>query len=334
MKLSVGFYGEPEHAQQVLSQAGNDIYEIFVGAPPDISGSGRNRTFNSTKESLKKMRDLTGKYGIRLTVLLNGSCFGGIEDTPEFKRKIGSFIGYLEEIGADMVTVTNSLLMQHILNIRKNIEVSVSTFNHVDNPIIAKVYEDMGIERIKIVQTVNRDFQTLKRIRSYVSSELELYANSKCLYGSNCPHFMSHRHYTAHKAGTGDYVDPYIEYCKVQRKDNILHTIMAPLIRPEDVHIYEGMGFDIFKLAIRQFGPEQAVKVIKAYSKRRWDGPIGELWSGFPDKETPDNRHFDGLTKKLTDVAPEEQIRTYKELYNRISGRNVKIDNELKIEDE
>ena len=333
MKLSVGFYGEPEHARQVLSQAGNDIYEIFVGAPPEISGSGRNKTFKSTKESLKEIRDLTKGYGIRLTVLLNGSCFGGTEDSAAFKRKIGDFTQYLEDIKVDMVTVTNSILMQHILNIRKKLEVSVSTFNHVDNPIIAKVYTDMGIDRIKIVQTVNRDFQTLHRIRSYVDADLELYANSKCLYGSNCPHFMSHRHYTAHKAGSGDYVDPYIEYCKLQRKNNLLHTIMAPLIRPEDLHIYENMGFEIFKLAIRQLDPAQAVKVIRAYSKRRWDGPIGQLWSGFPDKDTPDNRDFDGLIQKIMDVAPEEQIRIYKELYKNISGRNIKIDNQLRIED-
>ncbi|MGM5482143.1 MAG: U32 family peptidase [Nanobdellota archaeon] len=338
MRLSVGLKGDIEHANEVLSSVGGMIYEVFVGVPPEISASGRIKTAMSSHDSLLELRALTKKYGIRLVVLLNASCYGGEEFSNSFKEKMLDFLDFLEENGFDGVVIANSMLLDLVLKKRKNIEVSVSTFNHVDNPVLARAYEKKGVERIKLPHVINRDLRLLRRIKNYIGSEIEMYANGKCLYGGYCPHFFFHRHFKAHyKIKDEDFskniteIDPYLAYCVSSRKNDLLQQIMAPTIRPEDLHIYEEMGIDIFKLALRQAGAAEVIKVVKAYYSRKWDGTIGELWTGVFKRDSPPNYLFDGLLKKIGNLNQEDQIPYFKEIYNRMvsDDKKIKEDNSL-----
>lgn len=343
MKLCVGLIGEPEHAKKVLSQAGNKIYEVFIAAPPNVSQTGRVVPFLATKKSITQVRKLTEDYGVKLNVLLNAACYSKKEFTDKFSQKMVNFLNFLEDIKVDSVTIGNSHLIETFLQHRNNIKICVSTFIYVDNPLKAKAFEKMGVDRIILPQGLNHNFGMLERLRKYVSIPFELYANNRCIYAGQCPHFQMHCNYHAHDQDLSPkqykkWVDPYASFCNNMRRHDLLQQIMTPFIRPEDVHFYEKMGIDHFKIALRQEdSAEQVIKVINAYNNRRWDGSVAELWMnsekhGFPsEKGILPNRILDGLLEKVAYLNTEDRIPYYKEIYNKLvpEDKKIKIDNTL-----
>ena len=53
--------------------------------------------------------------------------------------------------------------------------------------------------------------------------------------------------------------------------------IKAGWIRPEDLAIYEDMGYETFKLLERGMPSEDLLKRVRAYSERRFEGNLTEL---------------------------------------------------------
>jgi collagenase-like PrtC family protease len=342
MKLCVGLRGDPEHAKEVLSQVGDKIYEVFIAAPPNVSQTGRVIPFLATRKSIAQVRKITKYHGVKLNVLLNAVCYGGKEFTPKFSQKMIDFLKFLEEIKVDSVTLGNSHLIELFLQHRNNLKVCVSTFVHVDNPLKARAFEKMGVDRIIIRQSLSHDFRLLKRFRNYVNLDFEIFANNRCIYAGQCPHHPAHANYHAHDKDLSPeqykkWVDPYAAFCNKERRNNLLQQIMAPLVRPEDIHLYEEMGFELFKLALRQDSAERIIKIVNIYNSRRWDGSVGELWMdskkhGFPsEEESIPNRVLDGLLEKVAYLNTEDRVPYYKEIYNKLvtEDKKLKIDNKL-----
>lgn len=50
-------------------------------------------------------------------------------------------------------------------------------------------------------------------------------------------------------------------------------------IRPEDLVVYEGLGFDRFKIAGRNKRTEWLVRAVKAYANRKYDGNLLDIVS-------------------------------------------------------
>ena len=57
--------------------------------------------------------------------------------------------------------------------------------------------------------------------------------------------------------------------------------LKAPWIRPEDLELYEELGYDEFKLAGREMDSTWTLNVARAYAARRWDGDLNDLVLGF-----------------------------------------------------
>jgi collagenase-like PrtC family protease len=334
--------GVPEQAEEVLSNVGDRIYEVFIAAPPNVSQTGRVIPFLTTRKSITQVRKITQKHGVQLNVLLNAACYSGKEFTERFSRKMVSFLKFLEEIKVDSVTLGNSHLIELFLQHRNNIKICVSTFIYVDNPLKAKAFEKMGVDRIILPQCLNHNFTMLERLQKYVGIPFELYANNRCINAGQCQHFHMHANYHAHDRDLSPeqykkWVEPYAAFCNKERRNNLLQQIMTPLIRPEDLHLYEKIGFDHFKIALRQDSAEQVIKVVKAYSNRQWDGSVGELWMssekhGFPsEKGMLPNRALDGVLEKVAYLNTEDTIPYYKEIYNKLvpEDKKIKIDNTL-----
>ena len=61
--------------------------------------------------------------------------------------------------------------------------------------------------------------------------------------------------------------------------------VKSPLIRPEDLSVYEELGICEFKLAGREMDRAWNERVIRAYAARRYEGDLNDLILGFDQME-------------------------------------------------
>jgi len=100
----------------------------------------------------------------------------------------------------------------------------------------------------------------------------------------------------------GAYVDYSLMWCTSEKTRDPGLMLKSPWIRPEDLSVYEAMGYDEFKLAGREMDRPWVERVARAYAARRHDGDLNQLILGFDQMEpfgnVPvriDNRKLDGF---------------------------------------
>jgi collagenase-like PrtC family protease len=100
----------------------------------------------------------------------------------------------------------------------------------------------------------------------------------------------------------GAYVDYSLMWCTSEKTRDPGLMLKSPWIRPEDLAVYEAMGYDEFKLAGREMDRPWVERVVRAYAARRHDGDLNQLILGFDQMEpfgnVPvriDNRKLDGF---------------------------------------
>jgi len=285
-KFCVGLSGSTEALQLVLDKFGGKIHEVFVGAPPDVSGSGRAGTVRTDEAALREQAALAHEAGVEFVVAANATCYGGRQFSQEFRHRFLAFLDFLADAQVEAITIAEVYLIELALEYRRSHKggprVYVSSLAEVVEPAKARRFDEMGVDRIVLHQNVNRDFRTLKQIIETVRCDLELYANTGSLY--QCPYRHSHRSFIAHASaaeneceGTGATSNWYKERCIAIRQANPIEIVMAPTIRPEDVSFYENLGIRYFKIAGRNMRLDWLAKVLTAYIGERSEGGIGDL---------------------------------------------------------
>jgi len=66
--------------------------------------------------------------------------------------------------------------------------------------------------------------------------------------------------------------------CATEVRNDFANLIRMRWIRPEDLRYYEEIGIDRFKIAGRYMSTDQLVNVIKAYSERKYEGDLRDLF--------------------------------------------------------
>ena len=124
----------------------------------------------------------------------------------------------------------------------------------------------------------------LAKIRSEVACGMQLFANVSCIY--NCSYLAEHAASVGHASQSaqntqkaGFFLDFYLWQCTRRRLLNPELFLMSRWIRPEDLHIYEAMGFDEFKLIDRSRSTAWLLRAVKAYADRRYDGNLLDILS-------------------------------------------------------
>ena len=81
----------------------------------------------------------------------------------------------------------------------------------------------------------------------------------------------------------------FIDYCFMRcsrtRLTDPSQFIKSAWIRPEDLAVYEAMGYTTFKLLERGIPSAELLRRVKAYSERRFDGNLAELLLSYGFKQ-------------------------------------------------
>lgn len=283
-KYCVGLNGRAGNLETLMERYGNKIYEVYAAAPPDVCTSGRWGHVPLTLEQLRRQVEIAHSYGVRYNVVMNGSCISGREFSSSFTENIKSFVAYLDELEVDSTTIANPFIIDLVRKYSKRIEIIVSSFSEVVEPYKIGRFKKRGANRVVLHQNVYRNFKMLKKLQKESVLPLEIIPNQGCIYQCEC--FISHINIVAHSSVLsedevgilGEFNTP-IHHCRALRQTDPIEFLMSNIIRPEDLTLYEKLGFEFFKFAGRRSSTEWIINVLDAYLNRSYEGNIFDLAS-------------------------------------------------------
>ena len=272
----------------VPALAAYPVDEVYGKLPGDGVSGGRPRYLARplAEADLRRYVRLLDQHGIAFNYLLNGSCFGNREWTRSWQKKVTALLAKLGDMGVRRVTVSTPFLLELVKRRFPEFKVKVGIYAQVDTPQRARFWEDLGADAITLESfSINRDFRRLAAIREAVHCSLQLIANHLCL--PNCPLQSYHQNGFAH--ASDDSGTLFIDYCFLRctrlRLADPSQFIKAGWIRPEDIAVYEALGYTTFKLLERGLPSTELLRRVKAYSERRFTGNLAELLLSYGFKE-------------------------------------------------
>ncbi|MEO3944643.1 peptidase U32 family protein [Gorillibacterium sp. CAU 1737] len=261
---------------------GTRTTEVYGKLAQDIFGGGRPPFLlpDISREEIREHVELAHSLGLEFNYLLNGNCMGNLELTDEVYPQIFEEIDWLREIKVDWVTVSLPFLVDMVKRRAPEIRVDISTFAYVDTFEKAKRFEQMGADRISLPVALNRNFKLLSLLRNQLTCDLRLLTTSTCL--ASCPYRAYHDNCASHLSQTsysakGFPIDYSTLKCTEHLVKNPVEVIKAPWIRPEDLHYYEKIGIDNFKITERSKTTDALLEIVNGYNKRRCDGDFARF---------------------------------------------------------
>ena len=257
------------------------VRAVFGKLQGDLVGGGRPSSILPPVDwgRMEAHIALAHRLGIRLLYLWNVGTVGDAEYRRAFVAEMEAQLRSLVRAGIDGLVVGLPWMIPLAKDVAPDLEVSVSSFVHVDSPREARQFQEMGADTIILHQTGNRDFRTLREIRAAVTCDLELIANNTCVY--QCPYVCAHQTSPAFHSRTGS--RPVLEYelfwCAGRYAHDGAEIIRARWIRPEDLAIYESLGYDRFKIAGRGRDTAWLLRAARAYAARSHPGDLTEIIS-------------------------------------------------------
>ena len=263
---------------------GYPVYEVYGKLTQDFVGGGRPSFYlpRITNSMVERFVKLAHRQGIEFNYLLNSSCMGNAEYTRHGQREIRKILDWVCRIGCDSVTVSNIFLLQIIKSCYPKLKVRVSAHRFTDSPRKARFWQDHGADCIVLNETAfAREFAVLRAIRSAVKCELQLIVNNSCR--QDCAIASSHATSLSHGSQRKPWraqcfsLDYHMLFCLDYRLREPVNYIRANWIRPEDLHHYEAIGYDNFKIVERNTPTPELLRRVKAYANRRYDGNFFDL---------------------------------------------------------
>lgn len=263
------------------------VYELYGKLTTDYFGGGRPSFYlpEVNKKQLTEYINKTHKHGIAFNYLLNASAMGNMEYTTEGQREINELLEWLDSVGVDSVTVSNLFFLKLIKKRFPRIKVRVSAHRYTDNPRKVKFWVDAGADYI-VVSEVNiyREFKMLEAIKKAAGDdvELQLIVNNWCR--QDCA--IAGTHAVGLSAGSqknskGFPLDYCSLYCNQMRLNDPVNILRANWIRPDDIKIYEDLGYENFKIVERNTPTSILIERVKAYNNRRYDGNLMDIFQNY-----------------------------------------------------
>ncbi|MFP4164589.1 MAG: U32 family peptidase [Chitinispirillaceae bacterium] len=279
MELSVAYTFEPGLISRLAEYP--QVSEIYGKLHSDSFGGGRwSATLRSTSpSSLSFAINQAHHHGIKFNYLLNCADLYGLEHTRSGQRKIRRFLDYLSGEEVDSVTVAVPYLLKLIKEKYPHFKVRIGVFAGIADEVTAKRWENLGADTLTVSSIAcNRNFKLLARIREAVNySKLQLIVNASCI--TSCIHEQTHMHMLSRGSRSDDPQKGFmLDYCflncsskKLLNPRELLHSCW---IRPEDLRIYENLGYHHFKIVERSCPADLLVRRVKAYAQRSYSGNL------------------------------------------------------------
>jgi len=265
---------------------GLPIGHLYGSLPRDPSLRSGQWLPETSREGLGRYVEDAGRHEFPFYYALNVACLGNREFTAEGQRWLVEQLGWLVDSGVEGIVLANPYVVAFAKARFPELRVAVSTATAIDSVDKACFFEDRGADLLYLPEYVNRDLQLLREIRRRVDCRLALLTNVGCLL--HCPIRNYHISVVSHSGDShelGTYVDYPLMECTRAKAADPAQLLKAPWIRPEDLELYEELGYEEFKLAGREMDPAWIERVARAFAARRWEGDLNDLVLGFDHLE-------------------------------------------------
>jgi collagenase-like PrtC family protease len=239
------------------------------------------------------------KRGIDFNYTLNSTCLSNKEFRKEGIEEISGFLNTLYEIGINSITVAMPSLIELIKLSKYKFNIKASTVCQIINANKASCFKRLGVDRIVLDESINRDFNSLRRITKAFGSGVEVIVNVIC--NKNCIYRPFHHNQVSHDMNTEQTSATYYSHrCIMKRVEDVANLMRMNWIRPEDIKYYSDIGINHFKLQGRQAVLKgDPVKTVESYLKESYDGNLLELLDSFSPTNSfsvyLDNKKLDGF---------------------------------------
>ena len=263
------------------------VYEMFGKLTTDHFGGGRPSFYlpSANENKLKSYVEKCHRRAIAFNYLLNSSNMGNIEFTRQGQRKLAEMLEWLDSMGVDSVTVASPYFLKLIKTRYPRIKVRVSSHRYTDSPRKIRFWADAGADYIVISEVnIYREFKILEAMRKAAGDavELQLIVNNWCRQDCAIAGFHANSLSSASQKGARGFPLDYCSiYCNHLRLMEPVNYLRANWIRPEDLHHYEDLGYENFKIVERNTPTKILVERVKAYNNRRYDGNLLDLFQNY-----------------------------------------------------
>jgi collagenase-like PrtC family protease len=287
-------------------QADVNLYGVL---PTSMIGSGGRGADNvhMAENQVEEYIERAHSAGLKFDYILNAPSMVNMEWDENTHRELLEQIRWITSMGVDSVTVSIPYLIELIKRQFPQLDVRVSTIAHVSSVARAKLFESLGADSITLDINVNRDFTLLKAIRSAVNCGLTVLLNNLCLY--QCPYEYYHHDTLGHASQSynplnGYYEDYCVLRCTLDRLWDMSQAIKCRWVRPEDIHVYEEIGIDMFKTSGRSMPTERILNAATAYSSRRYQGNLYDILNVITPKVGFGNSDLPGVQNNVIGSLP------------------------------
>jgi len=224
-----------------------------------------------------KYIEKAAEAGIDINLTMNKPC----TDAYTSEATIRSLMEYVREYAKHpnvIFTVSSPYIMEHMAAEGIRMELSTIANQTSINFIVGMIERYRDIEKICLPIYMNRDFKKIHAlVDTFTSIKFELIVNefcvsaqNTCIYRMDCYNTQSH----------GVHANYYFERCAKYRSENPIAWMLAPIVFPEWMNVYERtVNMRHFKLTGRTL-PENAIieNVIRWITEKTGDCDIRQLW--------------------------------------------------------
>jgi collagenase-like PrtC family protease len=258
------------------------VYEIFGKLTSDYFGGGRPSFYlpEVNRKKLVEYVEKTHDAGIEFNYLLNASAMGNTEFSREGQRQIEATLDWLDSVGVDSVTVANVYFLRLIKRRHPGLKVRISSHRFTDTPRKVRFWVENGADYVVVSEVhIHREFEILEAMKKAAGDvELQLIVNNWCR--TDCAIAGNHAvslSAASQKNNKGFPLDYCSILCNEIRLKEPVNYLRANWIRPEDLALYEEMGYHNFKIVERNTPTRILLDRVHAYANRRYDGNLLDL---------------------------------------------------------
>ncbi len=219
------------------------------------------------------------KKGIDFCYTINASYMQNQEFTKDGVKKIRKFLKKLDEAGVKCLIVALPSLIELIRESGYSFEIKASVISQITTVNKAMAFRNMGVDRISLDESINRDFDTLRRIRESFGDKVEIIVNSVC--HQDCHYRIFHyNQISGDSVGIPNKISStyYKARCAMRLYNDISGFLKITWIRPEDLKYYRDIGIKYFKLQGRQTALHgDPAKAVEYYFNESYEGDLKDL---------------------------------------------------------
>jgi collagenase-like PrtC family protease len=258
------------------------VYEVYGKLTADYFGGGRPSFYlpEVDRAGLERFVGKTHQAGLGFNYLLNASAMGNTEFTRAGQRQMEALLDWLDGIGVDSVTVASPFFLRLVKQRHPRLKVRVSSHRYTDSPRKVRFWVDNGADYIVVSEVnIHRELGVLRAMREAAGEvELQLIVNNWCR--QDCAIAGNHAVGLSAASQRGSRGFP-LDYCSLLcnelRLREPVNYLRANWIRPEDLPIYEELGYHNFKIVERNTPTQILLERTAAYAARRYDGNLLDL---------------------------------------------------------